>query len=119
MKVARPLFFDVPNTVEKFSEQVAFILDSYKDVINGRISLGDTKPGSANIDGRPISVADTGTADIEFAVSHNLGRVPIYYLWNISKAGYVYDSQRNLWTSSTLRLKCSAANAALRLFVFG
>lgn len=119
MKVSRAPFTEVPRELARFAEQLAAILDEYKAVINGRLSLGDAQGGSANIDGQPIEVADTGLVDTEFTVQHNLGRIPIYYLYTIDKAGTVYDSQRSLWTSSTLRLKCSAANASLKIFVFG
>jgi len=64
-----------------------------------------------------LDVLDTGTADTEFIVPHNLGQVPVWYLANAS-AGYVYDGDRTLWTDQEIVLKCSASNASLKLVVF-
>lgn len=119
MKLTRPAFPPTPKELDAFASTIERLFTEIIAVLNGRVSLGDLTIGSANIEGTPVKVADTGTADVEFTINHDLGRVPILYLYNISKTGYVYDSQRNLWTTSTLRLKCSAANAVLTLFVFG
>ena len=119
MKLERSMLPEVPKELRPFVSSLSTHLSTLQAIVNGRLSLGDLELGSGNIDGRPATVADTGSADTEFTVTHSLGRIPIFYLWNISKSGYVYDSQRNLWTTSTLRLKCNAANAALTLFVFG
>jgi len=64
------------------------------------------------------TVSDTGTADTEFSISHKLGHVPRFYIANLDRAGVVYDSNRTSWTSSTITLKCSAANASIRLTLF-
>lgn len=64
-----------------------------------------------------IDVADTGSADTEFIVVHNLGVVPTHYVVN-SSAGYVYDSDRANWTITEMKLKCSAPNATLKLVIF-
>lgn len=64
------------------------------------------------------SVSDTGTADTEFSVSHNLGRVPSgFVVTKTNKAGIVYDSG-TAWTATAIYLKCSAANTAVTLQVF-
>ena len=64
-----------------------------------------------------VDVLDTGSADTEFIVTHNLGAVPTHYLANAS-AGYVYDSDRANWTDEEMKLKCSAPNASLKLVIF-
>lgn len=65
-----------------------------------------------------VSVADTGTADTEFTVSHYLGRIPEGYLLTCTdKAASVYESG-TAWTATTIYLKCSAANAKIDLLVF-
>lgn len=58
-----------------------------------------------------------GLADTEFVVTHNLQVIPIGYIANAS-AGVVSDSNKVLWTSSTMRLKCSVSSASIRLVVF-
>ena len=60
---------------------------------------------------------DTGTANTEFTVSHNLGFVPgKYILTKINNAGVIYDSGTT-WTTTQIFLKCSTANAAVTLTV--
>src|SRR4051812_18940814 len=70
-----------------------------------------------NISCKLVDVADTGTANVEFTVKHNLGRVPTIYVYNINAAGIVYDSNRLTWTDTNLTLKCSVSNAVLKLLV--
>jgi len=65
-----------------------------------------------------VAVSDTGTADTEFSVSHHLGRVPNGFLvTKIDKAATVYDSGTS-WTTTTVYLKCSAANVSVTLRIF-
>lgn len=65
-----------------------------------------------------IDVADTGTADTEFTVSHHLDRVPSGFIVTKSdKAVSVYDSGTT-WTKTAVYLKCSAANAAITILLF-
>lgn len=56
-------------------------------------------------------------ADTEFTVDHNLGIVPTRYVWNVDKGVVIYDSRRNLWTTSQMFLKCSGTSAVLYLIV--
>lgn len=71
-----------------------------------------------NVDCSIVDVADSGTANTEFTVTHNLGRIPTKYIVvRQDKAGSVYDSSTGSWTSTTMKLKCSAANAVLQLIV--
>ena len=59
-------------------------------------------------------VTDTGTADTEFAVPHNLGGVPTFALLlphvGQTVGGYLYASGTT-WSASTAYLKFSGANA--------
>ena len=64
-----------------------------------------------------VDVADTGTADTEFIVTHNLGAIPTHYIANVD-GGFVYDSDIGNWTTTEMKLKCSASNASLRLVIF-
>jgi len=65
-----------------------------------------------------LTVSDTGNANTEFSVTHHLGRVPNGFIITKSdKACSVYDSG-TAWTSTTIYLKCDAANTALSLSVF-
>jgi len=65
-----------------------------------------------------LTVADSGTVDTEFSVTHHLGRTPAGFIVTKSDAACsVYDSGTT-WTTTTLYLKCDAANVALTLTVF-
>ncbi len=64
------------------------------------------------------AVVTPGTVDTEFTVEHDLGRIPMAYIWNVDKTCTVYDSRRANWTTQQLFLKCSAVSATLYLIVF-
>ena len=82
------------------------------NILNGGVNFPD------NFDAEILSVADSGTANTEFTVSHTLKRVPIgFIVLNINKAGVVYDSG-TAWTTSAIYLKCSTANTVIKLLVF-
>ena len=84
----------------------------------GRVRFGDGSEGSSeNVSGSFHVVADTGSADAEFSISHSLGSVPVGFLvTNISNGGVVYDSG-TAWTDTTIYLKSSASNSAVTIFL--
>lgn len=87
--------------------------------LQGRVRFGAGTDGSGgeNMAGQWQVVADTGSVNTEFSVTHTLGSVPVGYLViRINKAGVIYDSGTT-WTSSTIYLKCSVANATVTLFL--
>ena len=88
------------------------LLRRIADIFDHKVNFID------NIDCKIIDVADTGTANVEFTVKHNLGRIPTAYIVNIDRSGIVYDSNRATWTEANLTLKCSVSNAVLKLIVF-
>jgi len=68
--------------------------------------------------GEALTVADTGSANAEFSVTHHLGRTPNgYIITKNDKACSVYDSGTT-WTTTAIYLKCDTANIALSLSVF-
>jgi len=87
----------------------------FRDVvkaINGGIEI-------VNFRGKDITISDTGTANTEFTVAHNLGFTPDTYLvLKISVGGVIYTSTGGTaWGGENIYLKCTAANAAVRLLV--
>lgn len=87
--------------------------------LQGRVRFGAATSGNRgeNIDGQWYTVSDTGTINTEFSFTHNLGTVPTGYLiTKINKAGAIYESGTT-WTSTTIYLKCSVANATVTLFL--
>lgn len=82
------------------------------NALTKRLTLED------NIQSVIVNIADTGPADTEFVVTHKLGKVPTVFMYNINKAGVVYESAKDTWTATQMTLKCSAANAETTLVVF-
>lgn len=64
-----------------------------------------------------VDIADSGVADTEFTVRHNLGVIPQGYIAN-SAAGLVNDSDKSNWSATEIKIKCSASNASIRLVIF-
>lgn len=73
----------------------------------------------------------TGTtpagANTEFAVAHNLPRIPIHFIYTLDRAGdiYTYYAGMTAWTAATsagldgnIYLKCSVASANYRIIIF-
>ena len=62
-----------------------------------------------------ISVADTGSANTEFAVQHNLQRLPVHaYCTSTTVAGNLYNSTTT-WTTHIVYLKFSGAHANIKV----
>lgn len=96
--------------------------------VNGRLDFGSpqgqAKKLTGNIDGTwPGTLAagytiTTPGANVEFTVTHNLGRIPTGYdIRSIDAAAHVYDSRKTLWTTTQMFLKCDVAAVHLVLFV--
>lgn len=80
-------------------------------LLNGGLKVSD------NFDADIVDVSDSGSADTEFTVAHDLKKVPNGFLvFNIDKGGIVYDSGTS-WTTTAIYLKCSVANAAIKVCV--
>lgn len=70
-----------------------------------------------NIQGKMVEVSDTGLANTQFVVTHNLGYVPKFFdIKYRNIACSVYDSG-TAWTKTQVFLKCDQPNAHLRIFI--
>lgn len=126
-----PINFDDLNQIEDPKVRSALIAmhSHYIRAINGRLDFGSpqgqSKGTTGNIDGTwpgtlagGYTITTPGVANTEFIVTHNLGRIPVGYdVRSIDAAAHVYDSNKNLWTKTTMRLKCNTATVHLVLFV--
>ena len=94
---------------------------------NGLISLGTGAHGTraGNLDCEYIHWHTPVTADVEFEVPHELGRIPIGYdVVSRDKPVIIYDSRKQFWTqnriyllsSSTLLSPDSDAEIVLRVY---
>jgi hypothetical protein len=97
--------------------------DVYK-AFRGNISYGGmTQSGlkTDNIDGAYGVISNSGLANIEFAVVHNLNRIPVgFHVINQSLAGSFYGTPTlgTAWTKTNIYIKCNTANVAATLFIF-
>jgi hypothetical protein len=105
--------------------------------VNGGIDFGEstqTAQGdgtaySGNVNGQWANITAPGTANTEFAIPHNLNRIPSFYLYNIDRAVtlmsgevvgavlYQLPDTGTAWTQTNIYVKCSAASAKLRVFI--
>jgi hypothetical protein len=114
VKTRKPIEWSTHLT--KFGRMLQNLWQNLAFVVNGQIGFGDgTHPD--NINGVWASVADTGNANTDFTVVHNLQRVPVGYLvMTASIATDVYTGSVAA-TKTNLTLRSSAAHAALSLFI--
>lgn len=112
MKIIRPNTYSITDPNQK-----RFVEDIFK-LIKRNISFGTTVNGEdQNISGQMVEVLNTGLANATFTVTHNLGRIPLFYdVKYINVNGVVYDSG-TAWTKTQIFLKCSIINAHVRLFI--
>jgi hypothetical protein len=111
MRVTRPNTFALQDPNQK-----RWVEDLFK-LTNRNISFGTQVNGiDQNIAGQMVEVANTGAANTQFTVTHNLGRVPLYLdVKYINGNGVVWSSSPA--TSTQAFYTCSLANAHVRLFI--
>ena len=88
--------------------------------MQGRLAFGESTDGvdGENIEGEFQVVADTGTANTEFAVAHTLNKVPNgYIVVKNNKNGVVYDGT-TANSATNLYLRHGAANSSITVFIF-
>lgn len=90
------------------NEELAKLLDR----MFTKLSLDD------NFDGQTISVPDTGIANTEFIVSHNLKRTPSRFLLIDTNVGGSLYKSGTAWDSANVYFKYSGANANVRVFIW-
>lgn len=120
MQIIRPKTYTMKDTQDR-----RFVEDIYK-LTNKNISFGhqvqylnnvlQADVRDQNIDGVLTETTSTGTANTQFTVIHNLGRVPLCFdLKYINGIGTVYASAA--FTANEAFFKCTLANAHIRLFI--
>lgn len=89
----------------------AAMLERIAEALDNRLDF------NTNVDCKIVDVPDSGPADTVLLVTHNLGRIPTFYLYNIDQAGIVYDGDLLNWTTTEIEIKCSVSNAVLRMII--
>lgn len=73
--------------------------------------------GPQNMDWEVEEVTTPATPDEEFAVSHDLERVPTLWIANpVDKAATLYDGTTD-WTAEEIYLRCDVATALVRIII--
>lgn len=106
------------KSLKTFVTMLRSVYQNLADLINGHIGFGDGTKAD-NIDGSWINVVAPVGANTDFAVNHNLNRLPVGYLvMEKDRACDVYTGSV-VATKTALTLRASVASAVLRLFVVG
>ena len=89
-------------------------------VLNQQVSFGSqsgtNNEADRNIQCSKASGTTPSTANTEFPVAHNLGRIPVTFFGHVNENGTLYQST-TAWTSSEIYLKSSAASAKYSLVI--
>jgi hypothetical protein len=74
---------------------------------------------TGNVNGQWANVTAPGAANAEFAIPHSLGRIPSFYFFIADRACNLYQlpNTGTAWTQTNIYVKCSVANAVLRVFI--
>lgn len=120
MRIAKTTILNPDKDTNSQLQSLNSDLDKLYLAVQGRIRFGDGTDGTTeNIYGQFQVIADTGSANTNFSVTHTLGATPVGYLvTKISNAGVIYLGT-DAWTSTTISLKSSAANSAVTIFILG
>lgn len=112
MNIKRPRTFDIEDQDHKTWTEQLYKMFQRNVSYGSRIDAEDQ-----NIYGKMVSIPDTGPANTEFVVEHNLGQVPNFYdVKSKNKAGDIYIST-TAWTTTKAYFKASVANMSIVLFI--
>lgn len=89
-------------------------LQRHARVLDGNVSFGASNVNKnnrdRNIDSTMASGTTPGTANVEFAITHTLGRIPVTFFGHTDNGGVLYKST-TAWTKTTVYLKCTTVSA--------
>jgi hypothetical protein len=105
-----------PPVLKGFALMLRKLYEQLVRIVNGQLSFGNGATPD-NIAGAWAAVADTGAADTNFTVTHNLLYIPVgVILMTQTKAGVIYKGSV-AWTTTTITLKCNVANDNILIFI--
>lgn len=120
MKPIRPIH-------DKNLSNLQDVQDRVHTILNGNVSNGGDPwsggflAGPASSEGNTDSVhikVQAGTAGVEFAVTHNLNRIPTgFRVANRNNAGNCFDSG-TIWTKTQIFLKCDVTGTQFNLEIY-
>jgi hypothetical protein len=102
--------------VVRFSSMLRKLYEQLARTLNGLVSFGNGITRD-NIDGEWATVPNTGAANTDFTVTHNMLRLPIgYILMDADRAVSIYNGSVPR-TTTTITLRANVANASIVLFI--
>jgi hypothetical protein len=105
-----------PGPLNRFALMLRKLYEQLARVLNGLVSFGNGLSRD-NIDGEWAAVADTGAANTDFTITHNMLRIPVGWIpMNQTKSGVLYKGAA-AWTTTTITLKCNVANDNILIFI--
>jgi hypothetical protein len=106
---------ETPGVV-KFGSMLRKLYEQLVRIVNGQLSFGKGISPD-NIAGAWGAVADTGLANTDFTITHNLLYVPTgFILINQSLGGAIYQGV-GAWTTTTITLRCTVAHDKILVFI--
>jgi hypothetical protein len=105
-----------PKGWYSWSVMIRKLYEQLARVLNGLVSFGNGTTRD-NIDGEWATVVDTGLADTDFTVTHNLLRPPVGFILMTTTLGGVVYKGSVAWTDTTITLKDTVANDSILIFV--
>jgi|SRR5208282_812069 len=95
--------------------------------VNGGIDFGvstqtaqsDGTAYSGNMNGQWANITAPATANTEFAIPHNLNRIPSHFHYFSDSPAILYQlpTTGTPWTTTNIYVKCSVGGASLRVFI--
>ena len=104
------------SVLSRFARMLLQLWQGLAFVINGQIGFGDGT-NSDNINGVWASVPNTGPANSNFTITHNLGRVPVGYILMTSAQGTEIYTGSVAATTTQITLRSAQANDSITLFI--
>ena len=109
-------FEEVQDYLQDMSIAIHDQLNDLYEEFNGKIEI-------INLFAVEVTVANTGTADTDFAVAHNLGTEAIFYIPKINgttlAASTTFYKGATTWTTNIAYLRSKVANLNVTFLVIG
>lgn len=102
------------------------LLEQWHRIFDGGIRLVNTTTNATtytreNVDNWPVQFTSGAVANVEFAVNHGLGRIPIGFevSWR-DKAGHIYQGPATgtAWTKTQIFIKTDIATLTALILVY-
>lgn len=105
-----------PPELVGYSKMIRKLYEQLVRIVNGQLSFGNGSTPD-NIAGVWAHVPDTGTANTDFTITHNLLYLPQgWLLVSQTKAGVLYLGSVAA-TKTQITLRCSVANDDILIFI--